>query len=200
MKRIFSLLVVGFLFLSFTTGSAQAAISPLAIAIVPPVQFPGHDFTVAGARVSLLWGSQRNVYGLDVGAIGNMTDGQMTGVGVSGIFNVNKGATTAIIQGAGFGNFNTGKARIYGVQFAGIMNANKAESVVAGLQVALLNLGPYTNIRGVQAGLYNKAHDVVGFQIGVINDADSLHGIQIGLVNFHRQGTISVAPILNIGF
>jgi hypothetical protein len=151
--------------------------------------------------VSALWGNQKNVYGLDLGLVGNMTEGQMTGISVSGLFNLNKGQTNGVLlQAAGLGNFNVNKARIYGVQLAGIINSNNAESVVGGLQLALINLGPFTDIRGVQAGVYNKAHDVVGFQIGLINIADTLHGIQIGLVNFHRQGLFSVAPIMNVGF
>jgi hypothetical protein len=199
MKKILSPVLVALAFLSIS--SAHAAMSPVAVSIVPPIEFPGHDFSVTGLRLSALWGNQRNVYGLDLGVVGNMTDGDNVGISASGIFNYNKGATTAVLlQAAGFGNFNVGKARIFGLQIAGIMNKNEAESVVGGVQVALLNLCPYTNIRGLQAGLYNKAHDVVGFQIGVINDADSLHGLQIGLINFHRQGLFSVAPILNVGF
>jgi len=185
MKKILSLVVAGFVFLSIP--NSQAAMSPIGIAIVPPVQFPGHDFSVTGLRASVLWGNQRNVYGLDVGVVGNMTDGQNTGISASGLFNYNKGATTAVfLQGAGFGNFNVGKAQVYGVQVAGVMNQNRAESSIWGVQAALLNLGPYTNVRGVQVGLYNRAHDVAGFQIG--------------LVNFYHQGMFSVAPILNVGF
>lgn len=181
--------------------SAEAAMSPVAIAIAPPIQFPGSDFSVTGLRMSVLWGRQRNVYGLDVGGIGNITEGQMTGIGVSGVFNLNRGETTGVLlQAAGLGNFNQAKAHIYGIQLAGIINSNNAESTVGGLMLAAINLGPYTNIRGIQAGLYNRAHDVVGFQIGIVNDCDTLHGIQIGLVNFHRQGLFSVAPILNAGF
>jgi hypothetical protein len=199
MKRILSSILVACTFL--TLPLAEAAMSPIGIAIVPPVQFPGHDFSITGLRLSALWGNNRNVYGFDFGAIGNMTEGQMTGISASGIFNLNKGATTGILlQAAGLANFNQGKANIYGIQLAGIMNNNKAESVVGGLMIAPINLGAYTKIRGAQVGLYNKAHDVVGFQIGVINDCDNLHGIQIGLINFHRQGLFSVAPILNVGF
>jgi hypothetical protein len=199
MKNRLSLLAIALAFLSLT--SSQAAMSPIAVSIVPPIEFPGHDFTVAGLRVSALWGNQRNVYGLDVGAIGNMTDGESVGISASGLFNYNKGTTTGILlQAAGFGNFNVGKARIFGLQLAGVMNSNKAESVVGGAQIALLNLCPYTNIRGLQVGLYNRAHDVAGFQIGIINETDFLHGVQIGLVNLYHQGTFSVAPILNVGF
>ena len=199
MKKILSLVAVALAFLSIP--NSEAAMSPIAVAIVPPIQFPGSDFDVTGLRMSALWGNQKNVYGLDFGLIGNMTEGQMTGIAVSGVFNLNKGQTTGVLlQAAGLGNFNVNKARIYGVQVAGIINSNRAESVVGGLQLALVNLGPYTNIRGVQAGVYNRAHDVVGIQIGLVNVADTLHGIQIGLINFHRQGLFAVAPILNIGF
>lgn len=199
MSKLLPIVLLGFAFLSLP--SAKAALSPVALAVIPPVQFPGEDFTVTGLRASVLWGNQRNVYGVDLGVIGNMTEGENAGISASGIFNLNRGQTNGVLlQAAGLGNFNVGKARIYGLQIAGILNSNKAESVVGGVQLALLNLGPYTNIRGLQVGLYNKAHDVVGFQIGVINDADSLHGIQIGLINFHRQGLFSVAPILNVGF
>ena len=38
-----------------------------AYSIVPPVEFPGHDFDVTGLRASVLWGNQRNVYGIDLG-------------------------------------------------------------------------------------------------------------------------------------
>jgi len=175
--------------------------SPLSVSLIPPLQFPPQDFTVAGARVSALWGNHRNVYGIDLGAIGNVTEGEFIGVGVSGIFNYNKGVTTGVfLQAAGLGNFNVNHARIYGVQIAGIINSNKAESKVIGLQLAAVNLAPYTDIRGVQAGIYNKARDVIGFQIGIINVADSLHGLQIGLLNFHTKGVFAVAPIINFGF
>ncbi len=199
MKKILSLLVVALAFLSIP--SSEAAMSPIAISIVPPIEFPGHDFTVTGFRASVLWGNQRNVYGLDLGLIGNMTDGANAGISASGIFNYNKGTTTGVLlQAAGFGNFNVGKANIFGLQLAGVMNKNEAESTVGGAQVALFNLCPYTKIRGIQAGLYNRAHDVAGIQIGIVNETDFLHGIQIGLVNFYHQGTFSVAPILNVGF
>lgn len=188
-------------FILVLTSSAEAALSPLSVAILPPVQFPSQDFTVTGARLSVFWGQHKNVYGLDVGAIGNITEGEFVGVGVSGVFNYNKGSTTGVfLQGAGLGNFNVNKAQIYGVQIAGLINSNRAESKVVGLQIAAVNLGPYTDIRGLQVGVYNKARDVVGFQIGLINSCDSLHGLQIGLLNFHTRGLFSVAPFLNVGF
>jgi hypothetical protein len=198
---IFTSLAFALLSAPFAIPSATAAMSPVAVSIVPPIEFPGRDFDIIGLRLSALWGNQRNVSGLDFGIIGNMTDGDEAGISASGVFNYNKGQTTGVLlQAAGIGNFNVGKTRIYGIQLAGIVNSNRSESTVGGLQVALFNIGPYTNIRGFQVGVYNRAHDVAGFQIGLVNETDFLHGIQIGLVNIYHQGLFSVAPILNVGF
>jgi hypothetical protein len=87
------------------------------------------------------------------------------------------------------------------VQFALGVNYNSAASSVSGLQAALLaNIAPFTDIYGVQFGLYNRAKDVYGLQLGLVNVADNLHGVQIGLVNFNHKGTFVVSPILNVGF
>jgi hypothetical protein len=165
------------------------------------VQFPPKDFSIVGARLSVFWGEHRDVYGLDLGAIGNVTSGSFAGIGVSGIFNWNQGSATVIgLQAAGIANVNTNKARIYGLQVAAGLNSNKAESSIVGLQVALANYSPFTTVGGFQVGLYNRANEVYGLQIGLINVAESLHGLQIGLVNFNHKGLFAVAPILNVGF
>lgn len=198
MKKII-LVVVGLL---FSTSFAQAAgLSPLAISIIPPVQFPPSSFDVAGARVSALWGEHRAVYGLDVGALGNITDVSFTGIAVAGGFNYNKGTATVIgLQLAGGANVNVNKARVVGVQAAGLLNQNGAESSVLGVQLALVNNCQYTTVTGVEVGLYNHAQVVNGFQIGLVNIVDSLHGLQIGLANFNHTGVFAFAPILNVGF
>lgn len=181
---------------------AHAAVSPLALDIIPPVQFPPQDFSVTGLRASALWGDQRDVYGLDLGLIGNVTQQGFVGIGVSGIFNLTHGTTTAIgLQAAGVANINTSKTQVYGVQLALVTNYNSAESRVVGLQAALLaNISPFTDIYGIQTGLYNRAKDVHGLQIGLVNVAESLHGVQIGLVNFNHKGLFAVSPFLNVGF
>ena len=70
---------------------AEAGVSPLAFSIVPPVQFPPADFSVTGARLSVVWGEHKNMYGFDFAAIGNMTSQNFGGTAISGIFNYNKG-------------------------------------------------------------------------------------------------------------
>lgn len=179
---------------------AFAAFTPIGIAIVPPVQFPAEDFTIVGARVSLLFGRQRDVYGLDVGVIGNITSQTSAGISLSGLFNINHGQTTVVgLQAASLLNYSTNKLNAYGLQVA-LLNLLEAESSINGLQLGVFNLASHATIRGFQVGAYNVARTVKGFQLGVINVTDNLHGIQIGLLNFNHTGLFIVAPVLNIGF
>lgn len=195
MKNIIYALILCFAF------ESHAALSPISLNIVPPAQFPPSDFNVTGLRTSLLWGRQRDVTGIDLGLIGNITDQKFTGLAVSGLFNYTGGESTAVgAQIAGLTNINKQKISVYGIQAALGANVNPAESSVTGLQFALVNWSPHTTIYGLQAGLYNKARTVYGLQIGLINVAESLRGIQIGVMNFHTKGIFVVSPILNIGF
>ncbi len=187
--------------MALPTEQAHALVTPLAVAIFPPVQFPPVDFSIAGARVSAFMGRHRNVYGIDLGVIGNRTEQDFVGIGVSGIFNHTTGLTTVLgLQAAGVTNINTQKTRVVGVQVS-LFNYNSAESSVVGFQIGpVANLSRHTSVYGMQVGLYNAARTISGFQIGLINSTDNLHGIQIGLVNFNRSGPFAVAPILNVGF
>jgi hypothetical protein len=197
-KIISSILIVASL---VSAGSAYAFNSPISFGIAPPVQFPQSEFSVTGLRVSGLWGRHRDMYGIDLGLGGNITDQRFVGIAVAGLFNVTHGQTTGIgLQAAGITNINTTKANIYGLQLAGILNNNIGESSVNGIMIALINKADHTVIRGAQIGLYNKAQSVYGLQIGVVNVCDNLHGLQIGLANFHTKGLFVVSPILNVGF
>ncbi len=200
MLKTLTLLLVGCISFS-VSHSAYAFSSPLSVGIVPPIQFPTSDFSVTGVRASVLWGRHRDMYGIDVGLLGNVTEQEFVGIALSGGFNYTSGNTTAIGgQISGLGNFNTNKTDVYGVQAAGLLNKNDAASSVNGLQIAVANLAPHTVVRGVQAGIYNRALAVYGFQIGLVNRADNLHGLQIGLINFHHKGTFAVSPFLNFGW
>lgn len=194
-------LLVSILGMGGPTAAHAAPISPLGVSIIPPVQFPPGDFYITGARLNVIWGKHRRVYGLDVGGIGNITEQAMAGIQVAGGFNLNQGTVVGVgLQAAGLANVNNGRARIVGAQLAGLFNSNKAETTVIGVQASLANLSPFTTIGGVQLGIYNRALVVYGLQIGLVNHAKVLHGIQIGLINFHTDGLFAVAPILNVGF
>ena len=188
--------------LLFPYSKAMAIVSPLSISLVPPLQFPTSEFTVTGARISLLWGKHRDIYGIDLGVLGNITEGNFVGIGISGIFNLTQGKTTITgLQLAGLANINTKEAKIVGLQAALGINENDVASTLVGLQIsAIANLSAFTNIYGAQIGLYNHALEVYGLQIGLVNSAKNLHGVQIGLLNFNDEGLFRVSPILNIGF
>src|SRR5690606_19568592 len=143
-----------------------------------------------------LWGDHRNVYGFDFSAIGNITNNHFGGIGVSGVFNYNRGTATVLgLQATGAANININKTNDLGLQVAGLFNSNRAESSVVGFQIApIANLSTHTKVYGAQVGLYNDAREVFGFQIGLINKVDTLHGLQIGLLNFNKRGLFSVSP------
>lgn len=178
-----------------------AAITPVSISIIPPVQFPPEDFSITGVRASVLWGRHRDLYGLDFGLIGNVTEQSFVGLGVSGVFNYTKGSTTILgLQLAGLANYNTNKTNVFGLQAALGANYNTAASSITGLQLSIANLSEFTTIYGIQLGVYNSALEVYGLQIGLVNVAKNLHGIQIGLLNFNAKGPFIVSPLINVGF
>jgi hypothetical protein len=187
--------------LLMTCSVSFAATSPIAVSVVHPIQFPPANYNVTGLRLSLLWGSHRDFYGIDLGGVGNITTQKFHGAALSGLFNYTQNNTLITgFQVAGLTNYNLQKTSVYGLQLAMVANYNKAASSVAGVQVAAFNLSTYTDVYGVQVGLYNRAKEVVGLQLGVVNVADNLHGLQIGLLNFHHTGLFYVAPIVNFGF
>jgi hypothetical protein len=196
--RLFMLSAATFLLSSV----AQAAVSPLGLAIIPPAQFPPSDFSVTGLRLSVLYGHHRDMYGIDLAALGNITDQTFVGIAIAGGANVHYGMTTIVgLAVAGGVNYMKEKTGVYGLQVAGLVNWMDAESSVNGFQISLLgNVAAYSTVRGAQIGLYNRAKNVYGLQIGLVNDTDNLYGIQIGLANFHRTGLFYVSPLINIGF
>lgn len=198
MKKFIALLLIG---LAFVSTHSQAAVTPIALSVFQPVQFPPDDFSITGARISLLSGRHRNVFGVDVGVLSSITDQRFIGVGLAGGANITHGNTTILgLQLAGLGNYNTNKTNVYGLQAALGANINTAESKIYGVQFALANIAKHTEVNGVQLGLWNQAETIRGLQIGVVNTATNLKGIQIGLLNFHQRGKVSVSPVINVGF
>lgn len=199
MKQICKILVVGLVLV--LGAKSHAANSPFGLAIVPGIQYPSDDYILAGMRVGVLWGTQAEVYGLDIGGLGNVTNTAFGGTAISGIFNLNRGSADVWgLQFAGIGNFNLGATNVHGLQLSLLMNYNPGETSIKGFAIAPLNLGPATKVYGMQIGIYNSASEVYGLQIGLINTAKTLRGVQIGFLNFHESGIFQVSPLLNIGF
>jgi hypothetical protein len=188
-----------FVFLiTFLPLDASAIVSPIGLAMFPEFQLPPRDSSVAGLRMSVFWGENKKVYGLDIGGIGNKTTGKFVGTAVSGVFNLTEKTTIVGLQVAGITNISKGDSSIVGVQLSAIANINGNKSHLLGLQASLYN--KVAEMSGVQIGAFNKADILHGVQIGLVNSAKSLYGVQIGLINVSRNGLFGVFPVFNLGF
>ncbi len=134
---------------SFAAMAADSDNSPLELALFPPLQLPGTEFGVKGLRVSIV-GLNREVRGLDLAILGNITNVTFKGTAIAGLFNYNRASSTIIgLQVAGIANINAGQNDVYGVQLAGFNSAGN----VHGLQIGLLNI--CNQLHGIQIGLFN---------------------------------------------
>ena len=172
----------------------EGGVSPLAISLLPGVGIPtSGDWSVAGLRIDILAGRHRDVWGLDVGLVGNEVSVNLEGIQVAGIFN-RIGRSDGAVQIAGIVNRCEGD--FSGLQAAGI--DNWTDGAVDGLQVALVNRAAV--LSGLQIGLYNSTDNGSGVQIGLINSARSFDGVQIGVFNVIRESTLPFLPIVNFAF
>lgn len=171
----------------------SAGVSPLALALVPAIQLPPDDWSVAGVRVDLLVGRNHDVWGIDVGLLGNEVSDDLEGVQFAGLFN-RIGRSDGAWQAAGI--LNRCEGDFCGLQTAGALNWT--DGAVEGMQIALVNRA--TDLSGLQLGLYNAIDRGSGVQIGVVNAARVLNGLQIGLVNVIRESTVPFFPVVNFAF
>lgn len=167
---------------------------PFGFAMFAPGQFPPVEADVTGFRLSVFYGRNRNVFGLDVGALVSVADGDLMGLEVSGLFN-QIGSSSGALQIGGIANVCADN--FLGFQIAGI--ANRVEGDCAGLQVGTLNLASKDMV-GVQIGAFNNAKNAKGLQIGVVNHAVKMTGVQIGLINLIDESSVSCLPVVNAHF
>ena len=139
-SRILLLICTAFL----TTAQAAAQGNPVQLALFPPVQLVPENESVAGLRLSLIYGRNANMTGFDWGLV-TKTDGQFTGAqwGFVGIVDRNFVGWQANM--VSFTNRN-----VTGVQSA-----------------AFYNYADHVN--GLQISLVNSAGSMKGIQIGIIN-------------------------------
>jgi hypothetical protein len=126
-------------------SSESETVRPLQLALVAPAQLVPADESIHGLRLNLIYGSNNNVIGVDIG-IAHETKGDFAGVGF------------------GLVSFVRGEAR--GLQFNGIYT--DAAKSMTGLQVGLFN--HCASMHGLQIGLANFADDMAGIQIGLWNE------------------------------
>lgn len=155
---------------------AQENAESFELALFSPVQVRSPDVPVRILRLSLIYGENVSVRGLDVGLVARNTGGISKGL---------QYGLVGMVDGDFVGWQNT------------FINVTRGEFL--GLQTAAYNeLGAG---EAVQIGLINRAETVSGFQLGFVNLAEDMYGLQVGLVNIIESKTsFSFLPIVNWSF
>ena len=179
--------------LTDNSGAMGKGFCPFAIGLLPSVEIPAENWDVFFLRINIFVGRHNNVYGLDLGCVGNEVKNNFIGVQSAGIYN-KIGYSDGALQVAGVLNRSLGD--FYGVQVASFVNST--EGKMTGLQVAIVNRA--TTLDGVQIGLLNLAQAGSGVQIGIWNSAKNFEGLQIGLGNYNEGSSLEFFPIMNLGF
>lgn len=165
---------------------------PIGIYLLPNIGFPGEHWDVGPVRVNIIAGRNRDIYGLDLGLVGNMVTEEFTGLQSAGVFN-RIGHSDGAVQLAGI--FNKCYSGFTGLQVA---IANVVDGEMDGLQIGLCNRSSVLD--GMQLGVVNIVDSGDGVQIGVINSARELDGLQIGVINVIRDSSMPFLPLLNFAF
>ena len=150
---------------------------PFQLALFNPVQIRPEDDGITILRLSLLYGKNTYVKGLDLGLVNHTTSGTTKGwqLGVVG--------------------YNEG-------EFVGWQDnyVNVTEGRFLGLQSGIFNSA--AGGEGVQLGGVNvSGARFSGLQFSFVNIADDLYGIQLGLVNIIKsKESLPFLPIVNWKF
>ena len=146
MKRsYFLILIAAGSFLIFSTKEITAQEKPVQLALFNPIQIFDENTSITGLRISLLYGKNATVSGLDWGLVNHMTSG--------------------VSKGVQFGLVGLVEADYTGWQDNGV---NITKGKFEGLQWGIVNYAG--TISGVQIGLVNYAANMTkGLQIGLVN-------------------------------
>lgn len=155
---------------------AQENAQSFELALFSPVQVRSPEAPIRILRLSLIYGENVSVRGLDVGLVARNTGGISKGL---------QHALVGIVDGEFVGWQNS------------FVSINRQDFL--GLQSGFYN--EMGTGEAVQLGFLNRADDVSGFQLGFINLANDMYGLQIGLVNVIESKTsFSFLPIVNWSF
>jgi len=144
MRQICTLFTVALLTLILLAPTAQAQQKPIQLSLFAPVQIVSEDNAIAGIRLSLLYGKNTSVTGLDWGLVSHSTSG--------------------LSKGVQFGLVGLVDADFVGFQSTAV---NITNGDFEGFQWGIVNYAGYAN--GFQLGLVNYAERMKGLQIGLVN-------------------------------
>jgi hypothetical protein len=144
LKQIFSFFAVCVL-LIFSGKDILAQDKPVQLALFNPIQIFNENTSITGLRISILYGKNASVSGLDWGLVNHTTSGTSKGVQ--------------------FGLVSITEANFIGWQSNGV---NITKGSFEGLQWGIVNSAG--TVSGVQIGLVNYAANMTrGLQIGLVN-------------------------------
>jgi hypothetical protein len=150
---------------------------PFQLALFTPVQIRAAEDGITILRLSLIYGKNAYVKGLDLGLVNHTTSGTTKGWQM-GVVGYNEGA------------------------FVGWQDnyVNVTEGQMLGLQSGIFNSA--AGGEGVQLGTVNVSDArFSGLQFSLVNIAEDLYGIQLGLVNIIKsKASLSFLPIVNWKF
>lgn len=175
MRKIVILAFLASCTLAPVAACAGTGDSPVNLALFSPVQITAEEASVDALRLSLIYGVNHDVQGIDVGLVLRNTG---AGVGV-------QWSLVGLVEGD-FTGWQTGLVSSTG-------------GFCQGLQSGLVNSSGSSE--GVQWGLVNVSDDHNGLQLGLVNIADGMRGLQIGLVNVIKsKQKFPVLPLVNWSF
>ncbi|MBO7688278.1 MAG: hypothetical protein J6V72_17985 [Kiritimatiellae bacterium] len=217
--------LMGMVVLCFAATFLSAAWSPVAISLLPSVQWPTADADITGLRLNVLVGKHHNVYGVDVATIGNVVSNCTAGIQLAGYINLSDTVygcqlapycnCAAELSGFQVGPLNLVADELSGFQIGAFnFSVGWKEAELSGFQIGALNgadklsgfqIGGVFNIAkqkmaGFQIGIVNIAKELSGFQVGVFNYAEKANGLQVGVLNDIDDATCRFLPLLNMQF
>jgi hypothetical protein len=143
-KRLGLLLVLAVIAVTFMYSPVQAEDRPIQLSLVSPIQIFPEDYSITGVRLSLIYGRNTSVTGLDWGLVNHTTAGTTTGIQFGLV-----GLADADFVGWQDNGVNVVKGNFKGLQWGAVNYANYAN----GIQIALVNYS--VSMNGLQLGLVN---------------------------------------------
>lgn len=137
--------LIGIAIFSVILSSRPALASkPVQVSLFPPIQLVSENEAIGGVRLSLLYGKNTTVTGLDIGVVSH--------------------ATTGVSKGVQFGFVGIVDADFTGFQDTWV---NVTKGKMEGFQWGVVNYAGHAS--GFQLGFVNYAVTMKGLQIGLLN-------------------------------
>ena len=143
-RKFWTLLALTIMTIMTIIPSAMAKDRPIQLALFAPIQLFPESNSITGIRLSLIYGKNTSVTGLDWGLVNHTTAGRSMGVQ--------------------FGLVGLADADFLGWQDNAI---NIVKGDFEGLQWGFVNYADHAN--GLQLGFVNYARTLKGLQIGLVN-------------------------------